>query len=237
MRFFMYSALLAALLVLPLAPAVRADTTSDAIRNALADRFDIADAPIAIDIVYDTALPAALAKTNSPVSLRDFRFDRMSGRFSTMAASLDGGGAEAAVTGYVKATIEVPVLRRTLQRGEVIVDEDVDYVTMPAASLQKGLMLDPSKLVGTAARRTLHADRAVRAADLMTPILVAKNSNVSMIYAVGALQITARGRALSDAGQGETVLVLNTTSKKTVEAVVLNANTVAVGILPQPQQP
>jgi flagellar basal body P-ring formation protein FlgA len=107
---------------------------------------------------------------------------------------------------------------------------------LPAAGLPKGLMLDPGELAGKAARRTLHADKAVRAADLMAPILVAKNSNVSMIYVVGALQITARGRALSDGGQGETVLVLNTSSKKTVEAVVLNANTVSVGQPPQPLQ-
>jgi flagellar basal body P-ring formation protein FlgA len=224
---------LASALLLPGMQSALADTTSDAIHNALNDRFEIADAPVTIDIVYEPALPAALADSASPMSLQDFRFDRMSGKFSAVVAPLDGSAARISVAGYVKATVEVPVVRRSVQRGEVIADADIDYVTMPAAGLTKGLVLDPSQLAGKAAKRTLHADRAVRAVDLMAPILVARNSNVAMIYVVGTLQITARGRALADAGAGDTILVLNTSSKKTVEAVVLDANTVAVGNTPQ----
>lgn len=235
MRYLSILALASALL-LPIAPGVRADTTSDAIHSALNDRFEIEDAPVAIDIVYEPALPAALMGSASPMGLQDFRFDRMSGKFSAVVAPLDGSAATTSVTGYVKATVEVPVVSRSIQRGEIIADADIDYVTMPAAGLTKGLVLDPGELAGKAAKRTLHADRAVRAVDLMAPILVARNSNVSMIYVVGALQITARGRALADAGAGDTILVLNTTSKKTVEAVVLNANTVAVGNTPQTAQ-
>lgn len=235
MRYSVKMALIAGLL-LPVPEGAHADSTSDAIHRAINDRVDIADAPVAVEIVYEPALPPALAGNDGPVSLKSFRFDQMTGRFSAVVAPLDGGGGQTSITGYARATIEVPVLQRTLQRGEVITDEDVDYVTLPAVGLPKGLMLDPGQLAGKAARRTLHANKAVREADLMAPILVAKNSNVSMIYVVGALQITARGRALSDGGQGETVLVLNTSSKKTVEAVVLNANTVAVGQPPQPSQ-
>jgi flagella basal body P-ring formation protein FlgA len=218
--------------MLAAAPA-SADTISDAIHNALNDRFEITDAPVAIDIVYEPALPAALADSAVPMGLTNFRFDRMSGRFSAVVTPMDGSGGNSPVTGFVKATVEVPVVRRSVQRGEIIADADIDYVTMPAAGLTKGLVLDPSDLAGKAAKRTLHADRAVRAVDLMAPILVARNSNVTMIYAVGALQITARGRALADAGEGDTILVLNTSSKRTVEAVVLDANTVAVATSPQ----
>lgn len=232
MRHFSILAIASALL-LQIAPGAQADTTSDAIHSALNGRFEIEDAPVAIDIVYEPALPAALAENASPMGLQDFRFDRMSGRFSAVVTPLDGSAATASVTGYAKATVEVPVVRRAVQRGEVIADADIDYVTMPAAGLTKGLVLDPGQLAGKAAKRTLHADRAVRAVDLMAPILVARNSNVAMIYVVGTLQITARGRALADAGAGDTIPVLNTSSKKTVEAVVLDANTVAVGSTPQ----
>jgi len=232
MRHFLILAISSGLL-LTMAPGAQADTTSDAIHNALNDRFEIEDAPVAFDIMYEPALPAVLADSTSPMSLQDFRFDRMSGKFSAVVAPLDGSTATTSIAGYVKATVEVPVVRRAVQRGEVIADADIDYVTMPAAGLTKGLVLDPGQLTGKAAKRTLHADRAVRAVDLMAPILVARNSNVSMIYVVGTLQITAHGRALADAGAGDTILVLNTSSKKTVEAVVLDANTVAVGNTPQ----
>jgi flagella basal body P-ring formation protein FlgA len=210
-----------------------ADTTSDAIQAVLNDRLEITDAPVAIEIVYEPALPETWSANSSPMNLQDFRFDRMSGRFSAVVVPEDGSAPKASVSGYVKATIEVPVVRRTVQRGEVIDDADIDYITMAAATLTKGLVLDPAQLAGMAAKRTLHADRAVRAVDLMAPILIARNSNVSMIYVVGSLQITARGRALADAGKGDTIPVLNISSKKTVEAVVLDANTVAVGTPPQ----
>ena len=41
-----------------------------------------------------------------------------------------------------------------------------------------------------------------------------------MIVERGALRITARGRALSDAAAGETVRVINLQSNKTVEGLV-----------------
>jgi flagella basal body P-ring formation protein FlgA len=228
------TAALAASLLLPSWGAA-ADPTDDAIGALVRDRLAIQGAPVLIDIVYDPPLPAALAEAKGPVSVPALRFDRMSGRFAATVRQADG--TEIAVGGIASATVDVPVLSRSLQRGEAIAEEDVDYAILPAAALSSGFVLDPAGLAGKAAKRRLQANRPVRAADLMAPIVVAKNTNVNMIYAVGALRISARGRALSNAGEGETVLVLNTGSKKTVEAVVLDAYTVVVGMAPPAPQP
>jgi flagellar basal body P-ring formation protein FlgA len=57
---------------------------------------------------------------------------------------------------------------------------------------------------------------------------VPKNKLVSMIYESGAMRVTARGRAMDDGGAGDTITVLNTDSKRTVEAVIVDSETVSV---------
>ena len=67
MRYLVKMALIAGLLV-PVAEGARADSTSDAIHAAVNDRIDIADTPVAIEIVYDDL--KALARRSAPSGLR-----------------------------------------------------------------------------------------------------------------------------------------------------------------------
>jgi len=63
---------------------------------------------------------------------------------------------------------------------------------------------------------------------------VPKNKLVSMIYEVGALRLTARGRTLTDGGAGAVIKVLNIDSNRTVDALVIDDGTVAVVRSQQP---
>ena len=68
----------------------------------------------------------------------------------------------------------------------------------------------------------------------MPPIVLPKNKLVSMVYEVGALRLTARGRTLTDGGAGAVIKVLNIDSNRTVDALVVDDNTVAVVRSQQP---
>src|SRR5262249_12438057 len=155
--------------------------------------------------------------------------DARPGRFSIVVLLPTGApAAQLPVSGMVTATAEVPVLRDMVGRGQVIGQDLVDYSIVAANRLTGDLVLDPADLVGKAARRTLHPGRPLRTADLMAPIVVPKNKMVTMIYASGSMHLTARGRSLGDGGAGDMVKVLNIDSKRTVDAVIVDNDTVNV---------
>jgi flagella basal body P-ring formation protein FlgA len=58
------------------------------------------------------------------------------------------------------------------------------------------------------------------------PVLVVKGSTVTMTFAVPGIVLTATGRAMSDGGLGETIVVQNPASFRQVSCIVTGAGTV-----------
>ena len=203
---------------LPASAASLEDTLTEALRNA----YGLAGAEMTVTIQLDAPPPAEAA---DDTRLANLVLDRASGRFSVLAMLPSG---PLPVSGLSTAMVEVPVLRDMVRRGDLIGEDVVEYALIPANRLTSGVAFDIADMVGQAARRTLHPGRPVRAADLMPPIVVAKNRPVTMVYEVGALRLTARGRALADGGAGSVIKVLNIDSKRSVDALIIDSDTVAV---------
>jgi flagella basal body P-ring formation protein FlgA len=211
------------------APAAFAISIEDGLTDALRDSFALPGAELTVSMQLDTAIPMELQAYGDGTRFADLLLDRASGRFSVIALLPQGASTpRLSLTGQVTALAEVPVLRDMVRRGQLVTQDLVDYQMLPAQRLSSGMVVDVADLVGQAARRTLHPGRPVRAADLMPPIVVAKNKLVRMVYEVGALRLTARGRALTDGGAGALIKVLNVDSKRTVDAIIIDNDTVAV---------
>src|SRR5215469_6877933 len=120
----------------------------------------------------------------------------------------------------------VVVPAHDIERGEVIADADLVEQTVAPARLRPGVVSDASALVGREARRLLHAGEPVRADDVRMPVLVVKGSTVTMTFTVPGIVLTATGRAMSDGGLGETVVVQNPASFRQVSCIVTGVGTV-----------
>jgi flagella basal body P-ring formation protein FlgA len=218
-----------------LSSAASASTLDDNLQSALRGAYALPGAELTLTVQLDAPVPPELQPFADNARLANLMLDKTSGRFSVVA--LLPGGAPAAqlpLSGQATAMAEVPVLRDMVTRGQLVNQELVDYVLVPANRLAGGFVLDVADLVGQAARRTLHPGRPIRSADLMPPIVLPKNKLVSMVYEVGALRLTARGRTLTDGGAGAVIKVLNIDSNRTVDALVVDDNTVAVVRSQQP---
>ncbi len=112
---------------------------------------------------------------------------------------------------------QVLILVRDVARGQVIVASDVDWADATSARA-RGLS-DWDAAVGMEARRQLKAGTPVLANDLKTPAVIRKGDPVKLFYATGGVRLAVDGVAQSEAALGEPVRVLNTYSKRTVEAV------------------
>ena len=105
---------------------------------------------------------------------------------------------------------------RTIRSKSLILASDVTVLegTVP------GTFRRADQVVGQEARSILYPGRPIRASDVGPPAIVARNEIVTMVFSSGSLVILAEGRALARGGLGDTIRVMNSTSRTTVMGVV-----------------
>lgn len=198
------------------------------LREALADQGLAGD----VQLVLDNPDLRLTLPANSGGGLRIARLtlDPGNGRFLAHAVAPAAGEplARLAITGRAVALTEVPVLRAAMRPGEVIGQHDIEWMSVQANRLTRTSVTDTASLVGMTPRRPIRPQDVIRTTDLQTPILVAKNSLVTLQLRTERMQLTAQGRALENGAEGEVVRVMNTSSNTVVSAVVVDSGVVEV---------
>ena len=115
------------------------------------------------------------------------------------------------------APAEILVLVRDVTRGERLAEADLGWAPKPG-TLRSGFD-DMSVAIGLEARRNLKSGQNLQASDVKQPALVRKGEPVKLVYVSPGMRLTVEGLAQGDAGKGEAVRVLNSYSKRTVEAI------------------
>jgi flagella basal body P-ring formation protein FlgA len=145
---------------------------------------------------------------------------RASGNAPIANAANTARPANAARTiGGESVEAQVLVLIRDVARGQRISAADLDWA--PASSLRstrKGAA-DIDVVLGLETKRGLKAGQVLQTTDLKQPALIRKGQPVKLVYASPGLKLTVDGQAQGDAGKGDSVRVLNTYSKRTIDAV------------------
>jgi flagella basal body P-ring formation protein FlgA len=162
------------------------------------------------------------------LEIRGLSFDRQSGRFNAVVIAGGDGGVRQPVNGRVHDTLPLPVLRRAMAPGDVIRKEDIETARLREDRIGRDVVMDAAKLVGMTPRQRLRAGEPIRDNDTRPPILVGRNSTVTIVLQTGNLTLTAQGKAIEDGARGDTIRVTNLHSKKTIEATVSGPDFVIV---------
>jgi flagella basal body P-ring formation protein FlgA len=145
-----------------------------------------------------------------------------------MPASIELHRQPARYTGTAIETIDAIAVDRPIERGELLKSSDLTMVRRPKAEAGAALT-DGNAAVGLTARHALRPDQPLAAADLMKPEIVARNDSVTIIYQVPGVTLTLRGEAKDAGAIGDTISVINTESKRVMQAVVSGPDRVTVG--------
>ncbi len=113
------------------------------------------------------------------------------------------------------ADVIVPV--KTIRANTVLT---ADLLTLNSNLSGPGLS-DMSQAIGLETRVMLYAGRPIRAEDLIQPALVERNALVPIVFQQSGLTITTLGRALDRGAAGDTVRVMNASSRNTLFGTVL----------------
>lgn len=74
--------------------------------------------------------------------------------------------------------------------------------------------------LGREVKRTVYAGQPITMDNTQAPRIVKRNQTVTVRYIKGGLEISTSGRALGDAAAGETISVMNLSSRQTIQGVV-----------------
>jgi flagellar basal body P-ring formation protein FlgA len=131
------------------------------------------------------------------------------------------GAAVPPAPAEAQAVVPVRAVRGTHMIGpdDVAIAEDTDA---------PGAYHDLSEVVGLEAKVTLYPGRPILKGQVGAPAIVERNQLVRMIYAEGPLNIKTEGRVLDRGGVGDTVRVMNLSSRQIVTGDIEPDGTVRV---------
>lgn len=189
-------------------------------------------APFDFEIANRTALNITIPASGGPagVAVRDVVWDSRTSRF-TATVEVPAGSPAAVrqrVNGRVFTVSRIPVLNRALGRGDVIGERDVEWVDVRTENVRRDIATDPRQIVGQEPRYQLRQGVPVRLSEVQRPVLVTRNSMVTMTLKTPFMTLATQGRAGEDGGKGDIIHVTNLQTKRVVEAVIDGPGTVTV---------
>lgn len=211
---------------------VGAPEAEGAIRKRLAADFG-AD-PLSTGIVFDAPSPALVLEPNlqGEVVASDVTLDRRSRRVAAtvwVGPSPTERRAQIRVSGIVVDLVEVAVVGRSIERGQVVKPGDILLERRARDLIPSDAVGDGAPMEGRVAKRALGAGALVRTSDLVRPDLVGRGDIVTVVYDGPGVNLSLRAKATDAGALGDTVNVVNPSSKKTLQAVVTGPGRVSVG--------
>ena len=122
--------------------------------------------------------------------------------------------------GAAGAVIALPVLARDVAAGETIQATDLATLDVAAERVNAQTLRETGAIAGQSARRMLRANTPLFAFDVKKQVLIKKGELVTVTYRVEGIELSTQGTAQADAGEGDAVMILNTRSRRTIEARV-----------------
>ena len=185
-----------------------------------------------IRVRFAGASPALMVAIGSAqtVSVDSLEIDERTGQFraSVRAPANDARAPQSLLIGRAYEATNIPILTRDVSVGEKLAAQDFSLTEVPIERVGQNTLTDMSRLDGMTPRRMLRAGQPLHQGDVTVPVVVAKNELVAMIVRVSGMSLTAQGRALDDGALNSTIRVMNTQSKRTVQATVTGPGEVSV---------
>jgi len=210
--------------------AVTAQEIAAAIAKALESQYGLGDArTISVEFDRDARTLSVEPNIAGELQVLSLTYNRHTSRFEATIDLPSSTALHWQTTHYAGSAIETVnavTVDHPIEHGEVLRTSDLTTVRRPKA--EGSVITDPQAAAGLAARHQLRPGQPLRDADLMKPTLVQRNDIVTIFYQVPGIALTLRGQAQDAGAQGDTINVMNTQSKRVVQAVVVAPGRVAV---------
>lgn len=198
---------------------------------ALQAALAVAGIPSDADIEMPVYVPPMVSPDGSALAeVGQLDYEPISGRFTALLSVTANGMTPAHVrlSGRVQPMVEIPVATRRIMVGEVLAPDDLRVMRIRANGVRANAVQWPAQAMGMALLHAVSAGSTLSMTDLGRPVLVHKNSLVTMQLDSRGLSLSAQGMAAEDGGLGERIRVINPTSRMVLAAEVMGPGRVRV---------
>lgn len=210
-------------------PAIFADFVKSAIKERLSNRFEGGNRNI--ESLFVT-LPKNLQPPESFDRMEiDFPYaGRAGSRLFVTVAMYESDRLIKRFNATAKATVSMmaAVSTREIPRGTIIKNEDIRMEKIILGKRFDLAISDLSSIIGNVSDRKIRAGKPIRSDQISTPKMVNAGDLVTVSARNEMLLITTSGRAKEDGSLGDSIRVMNTTSKKIFNAKVTAQGEVAI---------
>ncbi len=224
-------------------PTSRLDRVSLARASQVLDRYTIealvqdALAREGMPGDYAIEIDLRMPEVHLPIDARDlarlqqFQLDRRTMRFSAtlITPANHPESKRFALVGRAFEQTTLPALGRRVNPGELIEERDLVWIKVRSDQVAPNALTDANQVLGQSPRRQVQPNRMLTAGEIESPIMVKRNSIVTVVFRHPGMELTGQGKATANATLGETVRVINPNSNKQFDAVVTGRGSVAVG--------
>lgn len=168
--------------------------------------------------------------TVDDIKFQSFSLSDKGDRFSTTLLVPSGGDVPTKLNlnGVLEEVRVIPVFNTSIMPGEIIRAEDLSWIKYPAKRLTGRVIMNSQQLVGMTVRRPARTDKPINNNEVSAPIAVAKGDAVTMTVRTRAMILSAGGKALENGGIGDTIRVINSKTRLTVDARIVRAGQVEI---------
>lgn len=133
---------------------------------------------------------------------------------------------------YVPVHVSLPgkvvTAASAIRRGEIITEAHLNRQSKDLSKLHRAYFLEPGKLIGSQAKRSIAPGKVITPAMVDTARLVKRGSAVRILSASPLVQVQMKGKAMASGGTGDQIRVKNSHSGRVVSATVVGPGVVRV---------
>ena len=205
---------------------VDATTLTDLIEAELAHR-GVMQPGVELVARFDAETNFKAEAVAVPATLSALTYEPGASMFSARF-SIEGLELPVDVSGRLDFMVEVPHLSASLQAGAILTPGDVEMKRVSLALADETGITSLGDLVGKQLRRNAREGVMLKASDVIEPLAVKRNTQVTVLLKTGPMTLTVLGQSLSDAAAGQPVQVMNTVSRKILNGVATASGAVEI---------
>lgn len=194
------------------------DVTAALMRSPLKDQINQ-------DALFTLSSPDSIVVQGKHIvelAVTETRFDPQDDRFNaTLQVKSNGKLLKTfELSGIATVMASVPVLKYPMAANTTVEAAHLTEIQIPKKQLSIGTFQSRDELIGMVTRRTLPAGKVLGEADIVPPLMIKRNDLVNVTYRRGSLILNTKARAIANGSRGDTIQLVNPTSKKSFEAKV-----------------
>lgn len=129
----------------------------------------------------------------------------------------------------MKVLTKVIVAKENIPSKTVISEDMLDYAYHDKSQMYSGFFKEMKDVVSLVPTSNLVAGTVISKRNIQFPVIISRNQLVTIVAKSGNIMVTAQGIAKTDGALNDIIKVMNSSSKKTIDAVVTSGTTVEVG--------